>query len=597
MRGKGKEIEYNTPMPIRLLSSEVASQIAAGEVVERPASVVKELVENSLDAAATFINIQIEGAGQKLVEVSDNGSGIPPGELALAVERHATSKLSSSDDLFHIKSLGFRGEALASIGSVSRLTIVSRQAEAEVGARLQVDAGRARSVEPVGSPPGTQVRVEDLFYNVPARLKFLKHETTERRLIDTLVTRYALAYPNVRFHLHQDGKPALQTSGNGDRREILAALLGVEQARQMLDVLAQEDALQVTGFISPTSLTRSHRRDMTFFVNGRPVQDAALAVALLKGYQTLLMVGRYPVAVLFLDVPAETVDVNVHPAKAEVRFREPDRIFFGLQNSVRRALLAYTPIPGLEQRRWLPEQPPQPAARPVDPSWNWQVGSESWQEPLPSHNEPAPAAGEAIQSILPTTRVPILRLVGQVANAYLVAEGPDGLYLIDQHAAHERVLFERFMKMLPDSLPGQSLLQPVAVELPAATARLLADQLPVLSRMGFEVEAFGPHTFLVRSVPALLAGSDPSAALRVLVEDFEEDETPLQAEREARLVARVCKRAAVKAGHALSPEEQRTLLSDLEACQSPRTCPHGRPTMIHLAVDLLERQFGRRGAR
>jgi DNA mismatch repair protein MutL len=193
--------------------------------------------------------------------------------------------------------------------------------------------------------------------------------------------------------------------------------------------------------------------------------------------------------------------------------------------------------------------------------------------------------------------VPILRLVGQVANAYLVAEGPDGLYLIDQHAAHERVLFERFMEMLPESLPGQSLLQPVAVELPAAAARLLADQLPVLSRMGFEVEAFGPHTFLVRSMPALLAGSDPGAALRVLVEDFEEDETPLQAEREARLVARVCKRAAVKAGHALSPEEQRSLLSDLEACQSPRTCPHGRPTMIHLAVDLLERQFGRRGAR
>ena len=318
-------------MTIRILAPEIASQIAAGEVVERPASVVKELLENSLDAGSTFVVIRVEGAGQRLIEVTDNGCGIPQAELPIAVERHATSKLSSSHDLFHITTLGFRGEALASIGSVSRLTITSRAVDTEVGARLKVDAGHIGAAEPTGSPEGTQVRVEDLFYNVPARLKFLKHETTERRLIDNLVTRYALAYTQVRFHLFQEGKPALQTSGNGNRREILAALFGVEQARQMMDVLAQEDWMHVTGFISPTSLTRSHRRDIAFFVNGRPVQDAALAAALLKGYHSLLMVGRYPVAVLFLDMPAELVDVNVHPTKAEVRFREPERIFTGLQ--------------------------------------------------------------------------------------------------------------------------------------------------------------------------------------------------------------------------------------------------------------------------
>lgn len=595
-------------MPIRILSPEIASQIAAGEVVERPASVVKELLENSLDAEATFVSIKIEGAGQRLIEVTDNGSGISETELPIAVERHATSKLSTSQDLFHITTLGFRGEALASIGSVARLTITSRPLDADVGTRLKVDAGHGSPIEPVGAPVGTQVRVEDLFYNVPARLKFLKHETTERRLIDNLVTRYALAYPQVRFHLFQESKPALQTSGNDDRREILAALFGVEQARQMLDVLAQDDWMHVTGFISPTSLTRSHRRDITFFVNGRPVQDAALAAALLKGYHTLLMVGRYPIAVLFLQMPPELVDVNVHPAKAEVRFREPERIFTGLQGAIRRALLAYTPVPGLQaQLHWAPENPPAPTSRQIDPAWNfdqvsarksWQVEMQPELDRQPTDDLPGGSAHAlAGQPSLPDTRVPILRLVGQVANAYLVAEGPDGLYLIDQHAAHERVLFERFMAQLPDVLPSQSLLQPATVDLPPANARLLTDQLPFLARLGFQVEAFGPHTFLVRAVPNLLAGSDPAAALRVLVEDFEEDETPLQAEREARLVARVCKRAAVKAGHALSSDEQRALLSDLEACQSPRTCPHGRPTMIHLSVDLLERQFGRRGAR
>ena len=595
-------------MPIRILSPEIASQIAAGEVVERPASVVKELLENSLDAEATFVSIKIEGAGQRLIEVTDNGSGISETELPIAVERHATSKLSTAQDLFHITTLGFRGEALASIGSVARLTITSRPLDADVGTRLKVDAGHSSPIEPVGAPVGTQVRVEDLFYNVPARLKFLKHETTERRLIDNLVTRYALAYPQVRFHLIQESKPALQTSGNGDRREILAALFGVEQARQMLDVLAQDDWMHVTGFISPTSLTRSHRRDITFFVNGRPVQDAALAAALLKGYHTLLMVGRYPIAVLFLQMPPELVDVNVHPAKAEVRFREPERIFTGLQGAIRRALLAYTPVPGLQaQLRWAPENPPAPTSRQIDPAWNldqvsarkgWQVEMQPDLDRQPTGELPGGAAHAlAGQPSFPDTRVPILRLVGQVANAYLVAEGPDGLYLIDQHAAHERVLFERFMAQLPEVLPSQSLLQPATVDLPPANARLLTDQLPFLARLGFQVETFGPHTFLVRAVPNLLAGSDPAAALRVLVEDFEEDETPLQAEREARLVARVCKRAAVKAGHALSPDEQRALLSDLEACQSPRTCPHGRPTMIHLSVDLLERQFGRRGAR
>ncbi len=594
-------------MSIRILPPEVASQIAAGEVVERPASVVKELLENALDAGATYVAIEILDAGQRVIEVADDGSGIPTEELALAVERHATSKLNNAADLFHITTLGFRGEALASIGSVSRLTLTTRTNGAELGARLQVEGGLASPLQATGAPTGTLVRVENLFFNVPARLKFLKHPTTERHQIDTLVTRYALAYPQVRFSLRQEGRPALQTSGNGDRREVLAALYGAEIARQMLVTLSEDDDLRVSGFISPISITRTNRREITFFVNGRPVQDAALATALLKAYHTLLMVGRYPQAILFLEVPPETVDVNVHPTKAEVRFRDPERIFIGVQRAVRRALLVHTQAPGINDPiRWAPP----PISRNIDPGWQTEgvTGSRvfnAWEatdqatiarpdQTMLDDNHASPGPDRIHFS---PAHIPLLRLVGQIANAYLVAEGPDGLYLIDQHAAHERILYERYMAQRKTQIVAQSLLQPLAVELSPSGSRLLDEQLPYLNQLGFQVEPFGLNTFLVRAIPSLLVGSDPSAALRVLVEDFEEDETPLQAEVEARLVARICKRAAVKAGKTLTLEEQRTLVDDLEACQSPRTCPHGRPTMIHLSVDLLERQFGRRGAR
>lgn len=586
-------------MPIRILPPEIASQIAAGEVVERPASVIKELLENALDAKASTITLSVLEAGRRLIEVADNGSGISPAELKLAVERHATSKLVNAGDLFHITTLGFRGEALASIGSVASLTITSRNAEFESGARLRVEGGRILEVERVGAPVGTVVRVENLFFNVPARLKFLKHDTTERRQIDNLVTRYALAYPDVRFKLQQENRPALQTSGNGDRREVLAALYGADVARQMLVVVTQDTDLKVNGFISPTSITRSNRREINFFVNGRPVQDTALVAALLKAYHTLLMVGRYPQAILFLELSPELVDVNVHPTKAEVRFRDPERIFNGVQRAIRRALLAHNPIPGTsDQLNWGSSTPS------MEGNTGWGANQRlPMQDPYPSRSglddsliDQKPDV-RPIQPALSGSRTPVVRLVGQVANAYLVAEGPDGLYLIDQHAAHERVLFERFIAQRAAANPAQSLLQPVSVDLPPGSARLLDGQLPILEKLGFVIEQFGPNTYLVRAIPAALSGLDPASALRVLVEDFEEDETPLQAEIEARIVARICKRAAVKAGKSLTAEEQRLLIDELVACQSPRTCPHGRPTMIHLSVDLLERQFGRRGAR
>ena len=593
-------------MPIHLLSPQVASQIAAGEVVERPASVVKELLENSLDAGAKQITIHIKEAGQRLVEISDDGCGIPAEELIISVERHATSKLSTADDLFKIETLGFRGEALASIGSVSHLTITSRVAESPTGALLRVEGGKAEPVQVVGAPVGTSVRVEDLFYNVPARLKFLKHPTTERRHIVEMVTRYALAYAHVRFQLYQDERPALLTSGNGNQSEVLATLYGVEVARQMLEVLAEEEGLSLTGFISPISLTRSNRREITFFVNGRPVQDPALGTALVQAYHTLLMVGRYPLAILFLQLPTDAVDVNVHPTKAEVRFKNADLVFRGVQRAVRRALLSHSPVPSVGGNlHW---QPSQGFDRQMDPAWSISADLSNNPDTPKSENILPIDQSTLRQAGLAGVGVPLLRLVGQIASAYLVAEGPDGLYLIDQHAAHERVLFENFMalwlgsnRLVEDTrskhIPAQVLLRPVSVDLPAASARLIEDQIPFLNRLGFQIELFGKGSFLVRAIPSLLVGMDPTSALGVIVEDFEEDETPLQGVTEARIIARVCKRAAIKAGQALSPVEQKALLNDLEACQSPRTCPHGRPTMIHLSVDLLERQFGRKGAR
>jgi DNA mismatch repair protein MutL len=625
-------------MPIRLLSPEVASQIAAGEVVERPASVVKELVENALDAGAQSISVAIEEAGRRLVEVADDGSGIPANELALAVSRHATSKLASAQELFSISTLGFRGEALASIGSVSRMTITSRTRDSAVGARIRVEGGQEGTVQPAGAPVGTVVQVENLFYNVPARLKFLKGDTTERRAIDTFVARYALAYPQVRFKLSEGKKVTLQTSGDGDQRAILAMLYGLDTARQMLEVIAEEgpstgsgqrpstalrqgfdrlnpaaqgggsgQEMKLSGFISPISVTRSNRREMTFFINGRWVQDIPLNAALTQAYHTLLMVGRYPLATLFLEIEPSAVDVNVHPAKAEVRFREQDKVFSFVQRAVRRALLAYAPVPSVPATLW--------GSHASQESLGWR-GSSTWQEHQPS----APGQtdldwsmareakqAETMEAGLPSglgaeqpafRNIPLLRLIGQIGASYLVAEGPDGLYLVDQHAAHERVLFEKLMfQHVKRSVPAQSLLEPVSVSLPPAQAALLEGQLEVLIGFGFQVEPFGPNTFQVRAMPVLFSGSDAASALRALVEDFEEDETPLQAELEARLAARVCKRMAVKAGQVLSGDEQRALLTDLENCDSPRTCPHGRPTMIHLSVDMLERQFGRKGAR
>lgn len=572
-------------MPIRVLSQEVASAIAAGEVVERPASVVKELIENALDAGARRIAVRIEGGGRQEIDVVDDGCGIPAEEAPLALERYSTSKLERADDLFAIQTLGFRGEALASIAAVSRMTLVTRGVDEATGIRLCVEGGKLLESLSIGAPAGTQVRVRDLFYNVPARLKFLKTENTERRRIATLVTRYALAYPSVALSLESGGRTIFRSSGSGDRREAAAEVYGPEIGRAMIPLSPAEGQISIHGLVSPPSVTRSNRRELAFFVNGRWVQDSSLSAAVLQAYHTLLMVGRYPIVFLDIRMPPESVDVNVHPAKAEVRFREPDVLFRTVQRAARATLLGHAPVPGFESvggwgaaQRELGAQSGRPLL--------WSLGHES-----------AISQGSVeLQPALPVGGVPLLRAIGQVGGLYLVAEGPDGLYLIDQHAAHERVLFEQFMQAVDARrVEAQGLIEAKTVELDPPQAELLEEQLEVVRSLGFDVEPFGGRSYRLRAIPAVLGPVDPVQALLSVVEEIEEDEAPLAAEREARIVARVCKRAAVKAGQVLSLAEQQRLLRDLEGCQSPRTCPHGRPTMIHLSVDTLERQFGRRG--
>ncbi|MGQ0602553.1 MAG: DNA mismatch repair endonuclease MutL, partial [Anaerolineales bacterium] len=544
--------------------------------------------------------------------------------------RHATSTLAPSDDLFHIETVGFRGEALASIASVSRVGVMTRARDEAMGTQVRLEGGTVTSRNALGAPQGTVISVENLFFNVPARLKFLKAETAERSHIASLISRYAIAYPTVRFKLLFDNRTAFQSSGSGDVREVLVSVYGVDIARQLIEIdneieksqlppprmeedesddlalrephgaYAARPTIRVRGFISPPAVNRSNRKDITLFVNGRWVQDIRLSTAVLQAYHTMLMVGRYPLAVVMMTLPPEDVDVNVHPTKAEVRFRNGDAAFSAIERTVRKALLERAPVPQIDIRQWSSGADDVPLPRPSlqwSPEWGMLASGDGGRgtEVVQPATDPQPLTPNP-QQPLPETEVPLLRVVGQIGAAYIVAEGPDGLYLIDQHAAHERVLYETFsLQRAASQIVSQHLLEPAVVALPPASADMLLTQMTVLQHIGFSVEPFGGNQFIVRSLPTVLGNVDPAKAVRVLVEDFEEDETPLQAEVEARLIARVCKRAAVKAGQTLTGVEMQQLVQQLERCQSPRTCPHGRPTMIYLSVDTLEKQFGRKG--
>ena len=586
-------------MPIRLLPPDVTAQIAAGEVVERPASVVKELVENALDAGASRIEIELRGGGLSMIRVTDDGDGIPEAELELAVTNHATSKIERSRDLWEVHSLGFRGEALASIASVSRVVAVSRQRQSEAGAFIEASADGILDSGNQGAPVGTSVFVHDLFKAVPARLSFLRSAAAEGARCNHVVTQYALAYPEVSFRVLLDGRLAFHAPGAGDHQDVLLEAWGTEVADELLRI--DEMAVgrtRVSGYAGPPHLVRARRDRQEFFVNRRAVSDRVLSSSVADVYRQILPRGRHPVAVLFLTVPPDDVDVNVHPAKAEVRFRREGEVFAAVQRALKATLAASDMLApgtvGAEVGATVPEAPP-------DSDVVLEALPEPRGGPGPA-GEPADSEQQRRGESKLRNRV-VLRPVGQIGATYIVTEGPDGMYLIDQHAAHERVVFENLLAQDPEAeRPVQALLIPLTVVLTRKQAGTIEDLGDVLRAYGFRWDPFGDDSVLLRGVPGSLRESEAAPTLAEVLDGAGGDpiapETPGEPDvftlHERRIAATVACHSTVRAGQVLTIVEMDALLRQFEAADFPRVCPHGRPTVVHLSAAQLEKQFGRR---
>ncbi len=568
-------------MPIKFLDSKVISQIAAGEVVERPASVVKELIENALDAGASQISVEIQGGGTRLIRVTDNGTGISDSETELAFERHATSKINNLQDLQQLSSLGFRGEALPSIAAVAQVQMVTCARGESTGTYLSLDDGKVVQHSSQARSPGTTITVNNLFRKIPARLKFLKSTSAEAGRIADIVSQYALAYPEVRFTLIIEGKTTLHSPGSSKLIDSVIAVYGLDIARNMLEVKSQEEgfnagkpAVFVSGLVGSPRITRSTRDYMSFFVNRRWVNNRMLSFAVEEAYHGLLMQAKHPIAVINITLPPQEIDVNVHPAKTEIKFQDERVIFGAVQKAVRQVLVQSSPVPQVEEVRSgfgvpsIPFSVPRPAL-----NFKPQVtNSENVEQ------APAPT---------PLISLPLLRVLGQLARNYIVAEGENGLYLIDQHAAHERILFEK-IKAQKESrkVEVQGLLQPVTFEVEPRQSTMLSAHLSELSELGFTLEAFGNRTFLVRAVPALLKERDWSAMLRECLDTSSGNWS------ESLTITLAC-HSAIRAGQVLSEAEMREMIKQLEQVALPNSCPHGRPTMIQITIQRLEKEFGR----
>ena len=555
-------------MPIKVLADEVVSKIAAGEVIERPASVVKELIENSLDAGATQIAIEAQGGGVELIKMSDNGIGIPASELELAFHRYATSKIGSLDDLEKISSLGFRGEALPSIAAVAEIEISTQTSSDPIGSYMYLRKGEVVRKESRARSQGTTVTVHGLFRYFPVRLKFLKSANTENSHIAHLVSQYALAFPEVKFSLILDKRQSLRTTGNGDLREVVSEIYGSELAQRMLKVEQKDGLAKVSGLTSPPSLARSNRNYLSFFVNRRWVHSPLLTRATEEAYRGLLMDGQHPIAVINISLPAQELDVNIHPAKAQIKFCHEQTVFSSVQKAIEE-ILARTPI----------------ASSKAVP---FSVSSGQWQSPrMITDNEPAFVVAQ-----LPALELPVLRVLGQLANTYIIAEGPNGLYLIDQHAAHERILYDRILaQWAQKEVEVQGLLHPITVEFSPREEEILRASKEFLAEFGFAIESFGNRSYLIRTMPALMARANIIEIISALLDSLGSKES-LNPWEEKIAQSLAC-HGAIRAGQQLGNEEMRELIKQLEQTKQPRACPHGRPTMIHLSAHQLEKEFGR----
>ena len=600
-------------MTIRVLPATLIDRIAAGEVVERPASVVKELVENAVDAGARRIEIVIAGGGRDLIAVTDDGRGMSADDLSFAIQRHATSKLPD-DDLLAIRSLGFRGEALPSIGAVSRLTLISRPAGTDSAWSITVDAGRVMPVEPVAHAPGTRIEVRDLFHPTPARLKFLKAPRTEFGHAATTVKRLAMARPEIAFSLVDDDRTVLKLAASpGDlfaaRRARVGQVMGRDFVANALDIEAARDEVRLTGLVGLPTFSRGNAAMQHLFVNGRPVRDRLLAGAVRAAYQDLMARGRHPAIALFLDVPSASVDVNVHPTKAEVRFQD-SRLVQGLiigalkhafadaglrasTTVAAQALGAMRPGGGARTPRAQDFDHPSPSF-----AGALHEAALAFQAPLPGDERARmPAAGELPEAATGEGEsCPLGVARGQLHGTYIVAQTSDGLVIVDQHAAHERLVYERIKRALAaDGVARQGLLLPEVVELDESAAERLLARAEELAELGLGLEAFGPGAVVVREVPALLGEVDVKGLVNDIADGLEDlDEALSLRERLMEVCSTMACHGSVRAGRALNAEEMNALLREMERTPNSGQCNHGRPTYIELKRTDIERLFGRR---
>jgi DNA mismatch repair protein MutL len=591
---------------VRLLDPHTVNQIAAGEVVERPASVVKELVENALDALATRIQIDLVDSGKSLIRVTDNGIGMGVDDAQQALQRHATSKITSVDDLQLVSTLGFRGEALPSIASVSRLTLSTG---IEDGLRTQVRVEGSKILAPGGTagPRGTVIEVADLFYNTPARLKFLKSDSTELGQSMDHVSKYAIAYPHVAFTLTHNGQLAIQTTGSGDMLEAISDVWGREVARAMAEIEFHAAGMTLRGYVSPPQMTKPTRAYQFLFVNGRPVRTRTLTAAVDQAFRDLTPDKRFPLLVLLIDIDPARVDVNVSPTKSEIKFQQEGQAFDAIRLSLKNALMEHGMMPTAESIAAANDA--LRAAQSSGPTIDFQA-SIAAQAPLVDYRavslpeSPAAANGEPLLAPTAFTRprdLPFeslldgLKIIGQSMNTFIIAETSHGLVIIDQHVAHERILYEYLCGLKgPTAIEKQVLLVPQTLHLDRRSSVLLADKLHEITAVGFELEPFGGESYVIRAVPAAIRQKDPVRVLKDLVDELVESSVTrrLVPTREQIWITSSCK-MAVKAGDPLSFPEMEKLIVDLATTENPYLCPHGRPITVTLSRDALLRMFKR----
>ncbi|CAN5852632.1 DNA mismatch repair endonuclease MutL [soil metagenome] len=577
-------------MPIRVLTNETIGKIAAGEVVERPSSVVKELIENSIDAGASRISIDIEDGGSTLIRVSDDGMGMSSSDLEVAILRHATSKLSVFDDLEHLGTLGFRGEALPSIGAVSSLAIRSGPRGETFGAAIGLEYGVTIPAHVEAAPAGTTVTIRDLFGNVPARRKFLRQTSTEASYISRLVGAYACNRSDIRWTLTSDGRKPVSTPGTGNDVDAAIGVFGAELVDEVLvlDSKGTEFAvpgIAVTGWVSSPRVTRSHRQNLFFFVNGRLVQHRALTYALEEAFHSLLMVGRHPIGMVRIALDPALVDVNVHPTKAEVKFVDERAVCRAVQRATHQALTQQDQDVIPQVSFTAPEPRGATLAQGTIGSW---VG----QQEFGSSRQPT-EEGEALTVRPHPSGVPVMRVLGQVGGTYIIAEGPEGLFMIDQHAAHERVLYEMILgQMQTQSIDRQALLDPRVVELSPDEMAAFDRSIDELRNIGFEIERFGEQSVAIREIPAIVHGIDIGERIHLILHELAEGGVG-DSWLDSVAISAAC-HTSIRAGQTLSLQEMRELVAQLERTAQPRACGHGRPTMLHMSQSELDRQFSRR---